>query len=295
MSKRGSAMCDHHSHSHTPSINAVLRQDPTRTLTIRNRFEAENKRRWGRVLKRLREFMAQAPLLMTNEEFDFPTGPLQTATVLDFLNEAVRTEVIDPKEAGRVLREKGAQPTPGNWVEGYLYSSYKKGVRRAESEVNKRLPKGNKVGLMEGALKRKNHQDKLTQILGRVYTDLDNVTEAMEAGIRREIALGLEGGEGTEKIAKRIEGRVEKIGRTRSKVIARTEVIRSHHVANIATYREAGVEGVVVQAEFSTAGDQRVCPECEALEGKRYTVTEIENVIPVHPNCRCVALPIVTL
>ena len=42
---------------------------------------------------------------------------------------------------------------------------------------------------------------------------------------------------------------------------------------------------VLMQAEWSTAGDDRVCPECASLEGKVYTLDEIEGLIPVHPNC----------
>ena len=201
--------------------------------------------------------------------------------------------VIDPQEAQRIVRDKGITPDPNNWVEGYLYSAYKKGVRRAQTEINKRAKNGGRVELMKGAIKRKNHQDKLEQILGRVYTDLEGIDEAMQAEIRRQIALGLEEGEGTAAIAKRIEDRIEKIGRTRARTLARTEVIRSHHAANIATYREAGIQGVEVQAEFATAGDARVCQECAGLEGQVYSLATIEGMIPVHPNCRCVALPIV--
>ena len=284
-----------HSHHGRPTVNAALRMDPTRTKTLRMEFERAFNKRWNRVLRQLGDFMQQAPELMTNRDYDFPVGPLDTATVLDFLNEAVRSEVMDPQEAMRVLREKGVQPQPGNWVEEYLYGAYKKGVRRAQNEFNKRAPEGRKQEFMAGALKRKNHQQKLEQILGRVYTNLQDITEVMEAQIRREIALGLEAGEGTEAIARRIRKRVEKVGRTRSRTLARTEVIRSHHVANIATYREAGVANVSVQAEFATAGDQRVCPECAGLDGNVYTLAEIEDLIPVHPNCRCVAIPIVDL
>jgi SPP1 gp7 family putative phage head morphogenesis protein len=278
-----------------PSINAKLRQDPTFTKTLRQKFEAEVNRRYKKVLAELNDFMAQAPEVVINKRYEFPVGPLETATILDFLNESVRRNIIDPAEAERIVREKGVTPDPNNWVESYLYGAYKKGVRRAQNEINKRSPKGNNVDLMKGALKRQNHQGKLEQILGRVYTDLEKIDEAMQAGIRREIALGLEAGEGTAKIAKRIEGRVEKIGRTRSRVLARTEVIRTHHQANIASYREAGVKQIVVQAEFSTAGDGRVCSECKGLEGKKFDLKTIEDMIPVHPNCRCVALPVVDL
>lgn len=278
---------------HSLQVNAKLRQDPTRTKTLRTRFEAEFKKKFARVLAELADFMDQAPGIMANKKYDFPVGPLQTSTLLDFLNESLSRNLIDPVEAQRIIRDKGITPAPGNWVERYLYDSYKKGVRRAQSEINKRTKNGGRVELMKGALKRKNHQDKLAQILGRVYTNLEDISEAMEAGIRREIALGLEGGEGTEAIARRIKGRVEKIGLTRARTLARTEVIRSHHAANIATYREAGIQGIEVQAEFATAGDARVCTECQGLEGKIFTLAEIEDMIPVHPNCRCVALPIV--
>lgn len=40
-------------------------------------------------------------------------------------------------------------------------------------------------------------------------------------------------------------------------------------------------------AEFTTQGDDKVCPECELLAGEEYTVDEARGVIPVHPNCRC--------
>jgi hypothetical protein len=41
-----------------------------------------------------------------------------------------------------------------------------------------------------------------------------------------------------------------------------------------------------------TAGDDRVCPICEDLEGITYTVEEASSVIPAHPNCRCAFVPV---
>ena len=74
-------------------------------------------------------------------------------------------------------------------------------------------------------------------------------------------------------------------------MLARTEVIRAHHIATIQEYRNWAIEGVIVKAEWMTAGDDRVCPKCEALQGKIFTLDEIELLIPLHPNCRCIALP----
>ena len=53
----------------------------------------------------------------------------------------------------------------------------------------------------------------------------------------------------------------------RAEIMARTEIIRAHHAATIQEYENWGVEGVHVQAEFVTAGDDRVCQQCKDKVG----------------------------
>lgn len=38
--------------------------------------------------------------------------------------------------------------------------------------------------------------------------------------------------------------------------------------------------------------DERTCPQCAELEGKKYKITE-KMPVPVHPSCRCTILPVV--
>jgi SPP1 gp7 family putative phage head morphogenesis protein len=76
--------------------------------------------------------------------------------------------------------------------------------------------------------------------------------------------------------------------------LARTETIRAHHTANINEYKTWGSETVEVIAEFFTAGDDRVCSECISYHGSRFTIEEAEHLIPVHPNCRCIVVPVAT-
>jgi SPP1 gp7 family putative phage head morphogenesis protein len=57
-------------------------------------------------------------------------------------------------------------------------------------------------------------------------------------------------------------------------------------------YRSGGITEVVAMAEWETAGDARVCPDCDRLEGRKFPLDEMEGMIPLHPNCRCVALPV---
>jgi hypothetical protein len=44
--------------------------------------------------------------------------------------------------------------------------------------------------------------------------------------------------------------------------------------------------------EVLTAGDDDVCPICEAIaENNPYTIAEARGLIPAHPNCRCAFVP----
>ena len=77
----------------------------------------------------------------------------------------------------------------------------------------------------------------------------------------------------------------------RAEILARTEIIRAHHQAMIQEYMNWGVQGVTILAEWKTAGDHRVCERCEAYEGETFTLEIAMNMIPLHPQCRCLALP----
>ncbi|MCR4284540.1 MAG: phage head morphogenesis protein, partial [archaeon] len=92
---------------------------------------------------------------------------------------------------------------------------------------------------------------------------------------------------------KNITEKIDFIGIGRATTLARTEVIRAHHLANINEYRQYGVELAGVKAEWRTVGDDRVCELCAPNDGKIYALDEIEPLIPLHPNCRCMAVPIV--
>lgn len=131
----------------------------------------------------------------------------------------------------------------------------------------------------------------------RVLNGLEGINDASNQAIRRSLLDGLRAGWSPDKIAAEITTHLEGIGSYRAQMLARTEIIRAHHLVSIEEYRQAGIKGVKVQAEFTTARDGRVCPICASLDykqtGKLWLLDEIETVIPVHPLCRCAALPVV--
>jgi SPP1 gp7 family putative phage head morphogenesis protein len=152
------------------------------------------------------------------------------------------------------------------------------------------------------------HMDRLGLLYTRTYTDLKGITAAMDTQISRILTQGMADGDGPILLARKMLGAIngtglgdlaltDKLGRfipakRRAEILARTEIIRAHHQATIQEYRNWGVLGVNVMAEMVTAGDNRVCEACEALTlNNPYTLEDAMNLIPVHPQCRCLCLP----
>lgn len=271
-------MCDFHTNA---------RLDPTRTLGIRRRFEADLYRRFRRLKGLIREALIEDQGLSTNAvepgRFDFPTSAGKVEAFMSWLREQeVSGEIAIKRRPGRATGQR-------EWADIYVDSAYQRGIRRARAELRKRgvdVPDD-----ADRAFNQPFHADRVGMIYSRVYSELDGITEAMDQQISRVLAEGITEGRNPLEIARRINNRVDKIGITRARLLARTEVIRAHHSANIQEYRKAGVEGVDVQAEWVTAGDGRVCSRCRAMEGRVFSIDEIEGMIPLHPSCRCVATP----
>lgn len=306
--------------------NQARHMDPSRSITLRNAFSADVTKRFRTIRRAIFRAivdqdvfgLAPPPKMLTlqldlpRRTFAFKTDDEKVDAFMTWLRQNDSIEILDlfPGEERTVV---------GNvkYAKVYIDSAYKKGIRLAEREMRKRglfVPKREPetVLAIEAAFRRPIHADKVAQIYQRVYSDLRNITKDMEEEIAEELAQALADGIGPRQAARRLQDRIEKhrstlaldldfitkTGRrfrmrakTRAIIIARTEIIRAHHVATINTYREAGVEGVRVLAEWRTAGDDRVCERCEALEGRIFTLDEIEGLIPLHPQCRCVALP----
>lgn len=87
-----------------------------------------------------------------------------------------------------------------------------------------------------------------------------------------------------------IDGKVQRYSdqthRLRTETIARTETARAQNIGYVEGLKEAGVE----KTEFSAYTG--CCEECDGMDGKEYDVDGAEDLIPVHPNCRCALLPV---
>lgn len=117
--------------------------------------------------------------------------------------------------------------------------------------------------------------------LGELFATIPQVaSDAMTMAMVQGISLG----EGPRTVARRVR-RAADIGRQRAETIARTEMIRSAREAQRQLYTQnPAVQGYRRQA----TQDRRVCLACLALSG---TLHQTDEIMPSHPNCRCVMVP----
>lgn len=109
------------------------------------------------------------------------------------------------------------------------------------------------------------------------------------------ISNGLTNGESIPEIRGSIIESFNSIQKTQAQRITRTEVLRASNQASLDAYRESGVvEGL----QWLTAGAVDECADYEGevveLDGDFYSSeSEFQDGYPpIHPNCRCVVLPV---
>lgn len=298
----------------------LTRYDPTRTTSLRNRFARQMRVRFDRLYSLVRRAIVEEDCFALKEEKGFQAmassvGETPGYRAYQFMSSQEKLEAfmqwIREQEKKGILQTTKI-PQLGNareeaWTDLYIDSAYRAGVSRAREQLGLLPSLSAKIGETAPSFLGPFHIDRVGLLYLRVFSDLKGITEAMDTLISRALAQGMAEGRNPRQIAqimnKIITGSgadlslTDSLGRfiparRRAEILARTEIIRAHHLATIQEYRNWGVLEVKVKAEWRTAGDDRVCEECAELEGKVFTLDEIEFMIPYHPQCRCIALPL---
>jgi SPP1 gp7 family putative phage head morphogenesis protein len=293
--------------------------DPTHTTALRNAYAKDMKRRFIELAYAIKIGVGKNDCFGLKEQpihslqmtipiqgsFAFPRSQDKLVKFMEWLQKQVDAGILTVKQLEQVGTSVEAM-----WQNLYLFDSYKRGVMRARYEMIRAgmdIPSIEDTGGIFMVLGLPFHIERLGLLYTRVFTDLKGITDTMDSIISRILAQGLADGDAPALLARKLVaaingeglgdlGLTDTLGRTisplrRAELLARTEIIRAHHLATIQEYRNWGVEGITVMGEWRTAGDDRVCEKCALLEGKIFTLDEIESLIPLHPLCRCIALP----
>lgn len=227
--------------------------------------------------------------LTINTRWRFLTTPQQLEAFVVWLQAQVASDIL----------EKVGERQDELWLQRYIEEGYKAGLARVFADVKKPFAQGGRfefyIGGRDQFLRdsffRPVAIERVKLLAARSFNDLKGITEAMSQQISRELVDGMIQGLGPREVARKINNRVDKIGRTRALMLARTETVRAHADGQLDALEALGVEEVGVAVEWSTAKDFKVCPECRAMSGVVFKVAESRGLIPRHPSCRCAFLP----
>lgn len=273
-------------HSH----NEALQTDPSRTATLRSRYAAKLRGRYDELITAIRTGIIDRDVFGLRQDvlqpapidppppFRFETDDRKHDAFMNWLRRQLDNGVL------RVIHRNNNT---------YIQNAYHSGLRHAHRELQQ-TDHPIQEQTVETTFNLPVHQDSVRLLYTRNYEALDGINQEVARQISRELADGFAQGQNPRDIARSLTDRVDSIGKTRATVLARTEVINTHATATLNRYEQAGVEEVSGRAEFRTAGDSRVCPICRSLNGNTYSLEDARTVIPVHPQCRCVWLPIVS-
>jgi len=276
-----------------------MRIDPSRTTTLRKRFMADMKRRFRSVEKANTKLLVENDVLgLTTSEpisfnverqaWRFLTNPQKLKAYKKWLQGQIDANILTPIG--------GISDKP--WTAEYVESAYQKGYIQAYTDIfaeelasTPEFYAGGKAQFLRDAFNQPITLSQIELLSTRTFTELQGVTATMSQQLSRHLANGLVHGYSVSQIARNMTESIGGLTRGRAMAIARTEIIASHAEGQLDSFERLGVEEIGVLAEWSTAGDDRVCPLCGELEGVVMTVKEARGLIPRHPNCRCIWIP----
>lgn len=266
-------------------------------------FVAKVKRGFRKLLAALRK------LMITDDVFGLiPKKPLILNSLL--INAGEWAWKTDPEKVAKFrewLKQEIGHDLTGKSEEQiwqkYVEEGFKKGAGRAFDDTTKAQRAaatsenanayldGTRDQFLKDVFGQPVAVEKVQLLVARSFTELEGVTDQMATTMTRTLADGLVQGKSPLVIAKELEKNVERLGLSRAETIARTEIIRAHAEGQLFALEQMGVAEVGVQVEWSTAGDDLVCPQCADLEGQVMPIAEAKGKIPIHPRCRCSWIP----
>jgi SPP1 gp7 family putative phage head morphogenesis protein len=228
-------------------------------------------------------------------QYQFLTTPQKLRQFQNWLDQQVK--------AG-LLQVTGNQNKP--WTSTYVESAWRKGMVRAYTDVHRGelaakllWYRGTGEQFVMDAFLQPELMSKVELLATRAFEGMKGVTATMSTQMSRILADGMSRGAGPAEIARQMRKTISTLSSDRAMTIARTEIIHAHAEGQLDGYKLLGIDEVSAEVEWSTAGDELVCEQCEKASEDEdgniriYTIDEARGKIPLHPNCRCAWVSVV--
>ncbi len=277
------------SKAYPPSVSWGV-SDPTRTLVLRRKFSAQMTKRFGVIKGRVNTYMADSAkfegsgLKMAAAEYD--NIPLIIDAFMRELSAWERETILDALAFPAAVTGLG-------WTTVFTNAAYDRGIRTASANLSSFLEDVLGTETAAEILGPGFFRERMRIFGGLTFSSLEGITSAMNDQILRIITEGLIQGKTRKDIARLINSRVDKIGITRARRLARTSIAHIYNEGAVDAYKgHASMLGREILGEYITAGDSRVRPRHAARAGKFYELDVIRTLFG-EPNCRCTFAPVV--
>lgn len=218
--------------------------------------------------------------------FEYQYDPASVAGFMDQLKVWESEGILELMPGGGPA---GQQP----WANTYIQSAYQKGLAQSHAKLAQAGISSPLLSTPTEAFFGPFHSDRVALLYGRNFSQLTGITDAMNQGISEVLSRGAIDGIGPYELARRINGRVDKIGIVRARRVARTETTYVLNTASINEYERAEqILDEEIKVEWWTAQDERVRSSHRHRHGKIYEKSTARDLIG-EPNCRCALLPVV--
>lgn len=283
-----------------------MKVDPTRTTMLRKKFMVDLRRRMESIKRAIyelivvedvfglkaeagRRFFSSNSLLVVNQRWRFLTTTQKVENFRRWLKQQYASKMLDEQRAmedgyWRKYIDEGFRKGAGRAFDDTRGSGIEGGQRKMD------FVKGTKGEFLRSAFGQPETIDKVKLLAGRVFTELEGITQHMATKMSRTLTDGLVQGKNPLAVARDLTKEID-ISRSRAETIARTEIIRAHAEGQLTALEKLGVTRLAVMVEWSTSRDERVCPKCQPMQGAVFTIKEARGMLPRHPNCRCAWKP----
>ena len=271
------------------------RRDPTNTTAIQRQLLRAIVRRVNRLDRSVRNLIVNEDAfglqntspLATNTRFAFETDAGKVQAFRDWLVEQINLGVleVDPSNA--------AAP----WLSQFVTNTYRRAATDAYIRSLPGIPQsseffaGGQAEFLRQSFNSPVVLDRIELLATRAFEQLRGITSQISSELNRIFSDGIAQGSNPRVIARTITDRIDTIARGRAVTLARTEIVHAYAEGSLDSFERLGIQEVGALVEWSTAGDDRVCPQCQPLDGVVFTIAQARGLIPLHPNCRCAWVP----
>lgn len=279
---------------------SIRDNDPSLTLTLRNRMSSDFSRRHREISASQKskivddlffdaQVVSAANSSTVTNQYSYPSSPAKITEFMTYIQ-----SMVDAKIFERIIIFDNVTSPYQLWANTYIQTAYKRGLERSRSDLSRMgfanfLPEASVAATTY--LSMPVHIDSLQSLYIRSFESLKGITAEMSAQISNVLTRGIAEGRAPLELARAISNRIDKIGITRSKRLARTEIVRAYNIASINNYELLNEQiEEDLKCQYWTALDERVRSRHRFRHGRIISFQEARELIS-EPNCRCVILP----